>query len=408
LDPKYRYFVKDCKNERERRMLAFLVPIFSPEKSYNITLTLATTLLLAYSEKKMVDWESIIGELVHKLATNTKRGQPSYIGSFLFHLYAHGNLLTDEEETQWTSHQFMRELQTTDSEPEMGHEGSKEEDVVGLSNEERSATKKRKLMLGNRETRTRSATKPLGGGTSTFTLEDNPVDAIIRDLEGVRSRIAEYELQMRQVGELVGNPPRESLVAAVQEAIQDPRRLRELERKVDHLTAEKWKATARVWKLEAEREKLLKQVKDITLTVQNVSDAVDIEGNVWWKAKMFDAELKNAGHVSGSKMVNFIMDKGRKMDASLKAMKALIANCTELFPATVESSKEEETSSSYSDLTPHDMMKIQGAVVGGGNQHVEEVEQVEDIMAIAGPPISTTEEVVPIAIQFPPRLEGNP
>jgi hypothetical protein len=193
---------------------------------------------------------------VHKLATNTKRGHPSYIGYFLFYLYAHGNLLTDEEETQWTSHQFMRELQTTDSEPEMDHEGSKEEDVVELSNEERPATKKRKLMLGNRATRTKSATKPVGGGTST--LEDNPVDVIIRDLEGVRSRIAEYELQMRQVGELVGNPSRESLVAAVQEAVQDPSRLRELERKVDHLTAEKRKATEQVRKLEAEREKLLK------------------------------------------------------------------------------------------------------------------------------------------------------
>jgi hypothetical protein len=92
--------------------------------------------------------------------------------------------------------------------------------------------------------------------------------------------------------------------------------------------------------LEAEREKLLKQVRDTTLTVQKVSDVVDIEGNVWWKIKMFDAELKNAGHVSRSKMVNFIMDQGSKMNASLKAMKVLIASCTELFPVTVESSKE--------------------------------------------------------------------
>jgi hypothetical protein len=74
LDPKYSYFVKDCKDEKEMRMLAFLVPIFSPEKPYNITFTLVTTLLLAYSGKKVVDWGSIIGELVHKLATNTKRG----------------------------------------------------------------------------------------------------------------------------------------------------------------------------------------------------------------------------------------------------------------------------------------------------------------------------------------------
>ena len=129
-----------------------------------------------------MDWGSIIGKLVHKLATNTKRGFPSYIGPFLYHLYAHGNLLTDEDETQWTSHQFIRELQTTDSEPEMRHEGSKEEDMMEFSNEGRTVTRKRKLTLENRPTRTRSATKPVGGGPSTFTEEDNTVDAIIRDL----------------------------------------------------------------------------------------------------------------------------------------------------------------------------------------------------------------------------------
>jgi hypothetical protein len=40
---------------------------------------------------------------------------------------------------------------------------------------------------------------------------------------------------------------------------------------------------------------------------------------------------------------------------------------------------------------------IQGATVGGGNQHVEEVEEVEEITAITVPPISATEEVVPVA-----------
>jgi hypothetical protein len=179
----------------------------------------------------------------------------------------------------------------------------------------------------------------------------------------------------------------------VQEAVQDLRRLRELEHKVDHLTAKKRKATERVRKLEAEREKLLKHVKNTTLTVQNVSDAVDIERNVWWKAKMFDVDLKNAGHLSKSKMINFIMDQGRKMDVSLKAIKALIVSCTELFPATVESSKEAETSLSYSDLTPRDMMEIQGVVVEGGSQHLEEVEQVKNITTITvivGPPVFAT------------------
>ena len=61
---------------------------------------------------------------------------------------------------------------------------------------------------------------------------------------------------------------------------------------------------------------------------------------------MFAAELKNAVHVSETKMVTFVMDQESKMDASLKATKALIASCTELFPVVVKLSKDWETSSS--------------------------------------------------------------
>ena len=100
---------------------------------------------------------------------------------------------------------------------------------------------------------------------------------------------------------------------------------------------------------------------------------------------------------SGSKMVTFIMDQGNKVDASLKAMKALIASCTELFPGVVESSEEGESSSSYSELTPHDMVEIQGAAIEGGNQYAKEVDQVEDITAITVRPVSTTEVLVPNA-----------
>ena len=50
---------------------------------------------------------------------------------------------------------------------------------------------------------------------------------------------------------------------------------------MDHLAAEKRKTAERVRKLEAEREKLLKQVKDTTLTVQKMSNMVHIPGSVW-------------------------------------------------------------------------------------------------------------------------------
>ena len=75
---------------------------------------------------------------------------------------------------------------------------------------------------------------------------------------------------------------------------------------------------------------------------------------MWLKAKMFDAELKNAGHVSRMKMVIFVMNQRSKMDASLKAMRALIASCTELFLVMVGSLGDGETSSNYSNLTSQD------------------------------------------------------
>ena len=59
----------------------------------------------------------------------------------------------------------------------------------------------------------------------------------------------------------------------------------------------------------------------------------------------------------------------------------------------VESSEEKESSSGYSDLTPRDVEEIQGAAVEGGNQHAEEVEQVEDITAITALQDSTSEVV---------------
>ena len=138
-------------------------------------------------------------------------------------------------------------------------------------------------------------------------------------------------------------------------------------------------------------------MKEATITVQKVSDVVGISGNVWLKAKIFDAELKNACHVYGTKMVTFVMNQGSRIDAFLKAMKALIASWMELLPVIIGSSEDGETSSSYSNLTPHDVVEIQVAAVGGGNQPMEEEDHVEDIMALTAPPVSATEVVVPNA-----------
>ena len=47
-----------------------------------------------------------------------------------------------------------------------------------------------------------------------------------------------------------------------------------------------------LWKLEAEQHDPLKQMRETTITVQNVNVVVGIPEDVCLKAKMFDAELK--------------------------------------------------------------------------------------------------------------------
>jgi hypothetical protein len=50
---------------------------------------------------------------------------------------------------------------------------------------------------------------------------------------------------------------------------------------VDHLTAENHKTEEQVRKLEMERQELLKQVKETTLTVQKMSDVGGIPWDMW-------------------------------------------------------------------------------------------------------------------------------
>jgi hypothetical protein len=205
------------------------------------------------------------------------------------------------------------------------------------------------------------------------------------------------------VGELVGNPPREGLVAAVKKAIHEPHQLQELERRIEHLTLENKKVTEKVQKLKSECEGALKQVKESALTIQKIQSMVGIPGDVWLKAKMFDGELAKAGHLSGSKMVGFIMEQGGKLEATLRAMKALIASFAEMFPSLLESSESGETSSTYEDLTPEDLMEIEGAQGERDIQKVESMETVGEIPTATDPTFSLCRWWTLVSLQHLPQ-----
>ena len=102
-DPKDGYPVRDCRDERERRVLEFLVPIVHPDKPTRVTRTLGNTIFGALGRNRTVDWAIIFMELVNRLVGRVGKAKPTPICPFLYHLYECKGLLTEEEETDYTT-----------------------------------------------------------------------------------------------------------------------------------------------------------------------------------------------------------------------------------------------------------------------------------------------------------------
>ena len=87
VDPKDGYSVGDCQNNRQRRLLEFLVPIVYPDKPTRMTITIGITIFGALDGGREVDWGVVFQNLVHKLAKGVGKPKPTPICPFLFYLY---------------------------------------------------------------------------------------------------------------------------------------------------------------------------------------------------------------------------------------------------------------------------------------------------------------------------------
>ena len=114
-DPKDGFPVRDCRDARERRLLEFLVPIVHPDKPTRVTRTIGNTIFGALSRDRPVDWGKVFSELVQRLVGEAGRAKPTPICPFLYHLYKCKGLLTEEEETDYTT---AKELNRYEISPE--------------------------------------------------------------------------------------------------------------------------------------------------------------------------------------------------------------------------------------------------------------------------------------------------
>ena len=102
-DPKDGFPVRDCRDSREHRLLEFLVPIVHPDKPTRVTCTIGNTIFGALSRDRPVDWGKVFSELFQRLVGAAGKAKPTSICRFLYHLYKCKGLLTEEEETDYTT-----------------------------------------------------------------------------------------------------------------------------------------------------------------------------------------------------------------------------------------------------------------------------------------------------------------
>jgi hypothetical protein len=100
-DSKDGFHPGNCRNQRERRVIEFILPILSPEKPKRLSITMANTLFGAMSGVRPVKWGRLIQEYVERNIPFIGR-KPFFLSPYILHLYKHYECLTRAEEDAMT------------------------------------------------------------------------------------------------------------------------------------------------------------------------------------------------------------------------------------------------------------------------------------------------------------------
>ena len=119
------------------------------------------------------------------------------------------------------------------------------------------------------------------------------------------------------------------------------------------LTASAEKLRAKLQQEEMAKMKAQLQVNESAKALLTVKEVIGAPGDVFSKARLFDAQLTKDGHLSNSKLIAFLVAQAAKMETALGAMRTLVNNFSESLPSSPETSQEKESSSPcYTDVSP--------------------------------------------------------
>ena len=146
-DSKDGFPVRDCRNPRKRKLLEFLVPIVYPDKPTRVTCMIGNTIFGALSGERPVDWGKVFSELVQRLVGGVGKSKPTPICPFLYHLYEYKGLLTEEEETDYTT---VKELNRYRISPERDQDSNSGVLRIEGPEPQRAPTSNNQVKRGNR------------------------------------------------------------------------------------------------------------------------------------------------------------------------------------------------------------------------------------------------------------------
>jgi hypothetical protein len=322
-DPKEGHAIADCKDAEARTVLAFLIPIFYPEKPTRVTNTWASTILGAFRMKRRVDWALLMHELVSKLVKALPKAKSTPLSSYLAHLYHFHDFLRPEERASWETQACIRQYGGTESDSDSEAPGP---DVPESSSPVRQGVKRK--MTPQSEVR-REQPEPavtVEPAPPLLAMDGDPwrqIQVALGELSrqnGVRDGI------LGSLVSLVGSPDLQGLVKAVEQVVAKAKQVDKLEEEASVLRAETEQLRNLLRKRDEEVRDARARAKASAPVFEEVKEAFSLPVEVVNKARLFDAKLDREDHMSKSRIIRFLVDQSRRMESAVDRLRHIWDN----------------------------------------------------------------------------------
>ena len=229
VDPKDGYSVSDCRVDRHRRLLEFMILIIHLDKLTQVTITIGNTIFGALDGGREVDWGVVFRDMVQRLAKGVGKPKPTPICPFLFHLYEGQGLLTADEDLDYRTAKEMARYRITpdpDSQPGSGEDEPTPAPAPSpRPGPSRTSNKRRKSTYrapsGSPPVRSRGPSSPIPPEPQPREQQpdtrpeegpewvDKPFASIARGFRQARDQYESMEQALDQIGSELGISPEE-------------------------------------------------------------------------------------------------------------------------------------------------------------------------------------------------------